>query len=173
MSISIRSFALVLTPLLVTFLACGGSTSKTETGGANDDSGNGEPPITGSGPTGMCGTQACSGCCDTSGACQNSSSDTYCGTGGAACLDCSQVGATCQAGACTGGSSTTTSSSGSSSGGTNPFRDGGPFRGFDGGGRMFDGSFPAFDGNFPTRDGGFRGFDGATFTFDAGNVNGD
>jgi hypothetical protein len=44
--------------------------------------------------------QTCAGCCESSGACSDGTSDPQCGVGGVACLDCSSVGQTCQSGAC-------------------------------------------------------------------------
>ena len=53
----------------------------------------------------VCTAQSCSGCCDLSGNCSAGTGDTACGGGGGACVDCTLVGQTCQAGSCGGTSS--------------------------------------------------------------------
>ena len=50
-----------------------------------------------------CNATTCStGCCDDAGACveRDAQDDMICGTGGEACIDCSAISATCEAGAC-------------------------------------------------------------------------
>jgi hypothetical protein len=58
----------------------------------------------------VCGIDAgmarpCTGCIDGFGMCSDGSADAVCGTGGAVCQDCSKIGQTCRAGACSSGNS--------------------------------------------------------------------
>ena len=169
MSIAIRMVATMLVPSLMVLGGCGSSTSSgsgNDEGGAGNSSGGGSSngSSSGSAPSGMCGNQACSGCCDTTGACQTGPVDTYCGTEGVACEDCTAAGLTCQSGVCAGGGTGTASSGGgaSSSGGgfsrdagLPPIFDGGILRNFDA-------------GREPVRDAGLPpAFDAGIFDFDA------
>jgi hypothetical protein len=49
-----------------------------------------------------CAATCPSGCCDSTGACQDGTADDVCGTGGATCSDCTSTGGTCKSGACSG-----------------------------------------------------------------------
>ncbi len=42
-----------------------------------------------------CGPDTCDGCCDSSGTCEAGFLDVACGQGGGACLDCANLGSTC------------------------------------------------------------------------------
>jgi hypothetical protein len=79
-------------------------TTDAETDAQESDSGEGARDATvveasGDEPAPTC-AQTCAGCCESSGACSDGTSDQECGGGGVACLDCSSVGQTCQSGAC-------------------------------------------------------------------------
>jgi hypothetical protein len=50
-------------------------------------------------PPGSCDT-GCAGCCDANGACVEAITDTTCGAGASACVDCTVVGKTCFGGVC-------------------------------------------------------------------------
>jgi hypothetical protein len=143
-------------PLLATVWACGGSTSSGGGGGGGNANYTNEASVEPTSAT--CGSQPCSGCCDTAQTCQPGTADNACGTSGAACEDCAQSNATCSAGACS-GSSSSSSSSGSNSG-VNP---GGGFPGF-------DGSFPfgGYEGGFPPPFGGLDGGFPLPVTYDGG-----
>jgi hypothetical protein len=47
-----------------------------------------------------CGILTCSGCCDTTGTCQQTTSDTVCGGEGNPCVDCTQTSQVCSSGTC-------------------------------------------------------------------------
>ncbi len=49
-----------------------------------------------------CGPTNCAGCCQTGGACAAGTSDSVCGKGGLACVDCSKAGSVCKSSACLG-----------------------------------------------------------------------
>lgn len=166
--------ALVI-PTLAAVWACSGATTGSGTG---EDGGGGSSSgaVNVGGP---CGPQTCAGgCCDNNNTCQAGNTDISCGTGNGVCENCSSLGETCQAGACSNGSGGSSSGAGSSSGpsGGSSSSGGFPVRGFDGG---FGGGFDAgnrprrdagpgrgtVDASSPQFDGGFR-FDGAFPTRD-------
>ncbi len=169
-------YVALLVPTLAAVWACSGATTGSGTG--DDGGGSSSGAVNVGGP---CGPQTCAGgCCDNNNTCQAGNTDISCGTGNGVCENCSSLGETCQAGACSngsGGSSSGAGSSGaggsSSSGGfTFPRLDGGLGGFFDAGNRnrrdaggrggldasfQFDVNVPRFDGAFPTRDSGLGG----------------
>ncbi len=90
----------------------------------------------GCGPVQKCGPGNCSGCCDSSGACQTGNSNTACGSGGQLCNACF-VGQTCSLGLCnsagTGGGNQSGGGSGGGFGGGSGGGSGGGFGGGTGG----------------------------------------
>jgi hypothetical protein len=101
----------------------------------------------------------CGGCCDASGNCEVGTDDTACGLHGAACVDCTLTGQTCQSGVCPSPSASSSGgSSGSLSGGSSGSSSG--FRARDGGRYGSSGSSGSSSG-FGARDGGRFGGSGS------------
>jgi hypothetical protein len=67
---------------------------------SNHDAGSGSTSSSSGGDV-SCTTTCIDGCCDSTGVCRNSG-DTQCGLYGAACIDCTATGMTCNAGRCVG-----------------------------------------------------------------------
>jgi hypothetical protein len=153
----------VAAPILAVVWACGGSTTTSGNGnGGNTDY---SEASTLQPTSSMCGNEVCSGCCDTSQTCQPGTIDTACGTGGGACEDCEQSGATCGSGACSGGSAASSSSSSGGATRTFPGLDASIFAGFDAAAIL--GRFDAAARQPPERDAAPFVYDAAAFQRDA------
>ena len=77
----------------------GGSGSSSSSGAGSGSSGGTGSTSSSSGSGGSCASTCTNGCCDSTGACRNSS-DKQCGFFGAACIDCTATWATCLYGKC-------------------------------------------------------------------------
>jgi hypothetical protein len=81
------------------FTSFEGDDTGDDGGGGGDDAGAEGSVITDPSPK-ACDATDCDGCCDDMGACRDGAEDGACGSGGAACADCSAAGETCAGGMC-------------------------------------------------------------------------